>query len=102
MPLLSSSAMAGIPSSAHTAAISSGDDAPSRKLKAERACSSTYSVIARLHEPALAGEVTVHAIKRQPIFLLYSDIPLVAAPAIAAPPLARCAPRSRARHHLAT
>src|SRR5882762_888930 len=93
--------MAGIPSSAQTAAISSGEDAPSRKLNAERACSSTYSVIARLHEPALARQIAVHAIKRQPILLLHRDVPLVAAPAVVAPPLTRCAPRPRARRHLA-
>src|SRR5436305_9647572 len=101
MPFASSSAIAGIPSSADAAAISSGDDAPSRKLNAERACSSTYSVIARLHKPILALKIAVHAIERQPILLLYRHVPLIAAPAIVAPPFTRSAPRPRARRHLA-
>src|SRR4051812_15101327 len=102
MPLPSSSAIAGIPSSAHTDAIPSGDDAPSRKLNAERACSSTYSVIARLHKPALVREIAVHAVERQPILLLQPHIPLVAAPAVVAPPFTGSAPRPRARRNLAT
>src|SRR5207302_4352424 len=90
-----------MPDSAHTTAISSGEDAPSKKLNAERACSSTYSVIARLHKPALALEIAVHAVERQSILLLHGDVPLVAAPAIVAPPFTGSAPRPRARRNFA-
>src|SRR3954464_5663338 len=89
-----------MPNSAHTAAISSGDDAPSRKLNAERACSSTYLVIARLHEPALARQLAIHAVESHPILLLHRNVPLIAAPAIVAPPFARCPPWPGARRNL--
>ncbi len=52
-PSRSSNAIAGIPRLAHTAISSSGIEAPSRKLNAEREWSSTYisSQLAVLQEP---------------------------------------------------
>src|ERR1035441_3062317 len=80
--------MAGMPNSAQAPARSSGTDAPSRKLKAERACNSTYaSVIAALDEPAarLAADAVERAIAE-------GDVPFVARPGGGGPPIARSAP----------
>src|SRR6185437_10004758 len=88
--MLSRSRMASAewPSRAASTIRSSGSDAPSRKLNADRACSSTYSVIAALHEPTAAG-FAINAIKST---IAEGDIPLVAIPGFARPPAAGSAP----------
>src|ERR1035437_5341311 len=82
-------AMAGMPNWAQAPASSSGTAAPSRKLKAERACSSTYpSVIAAFHEPA--ARAAVEAVKNA---VGEGHVPFVAGPGVGSPPVARSAPR---------
>src|SRR5207302_4899566 len=80
-------------SSAARSINASGSDAPSRKEKAERACSSTYSVIRPLHIPIAGARIerdaahTLYALRCQP------DIPLFTAPVGLRPPLSIHAPR---------
>src|SRR5882757_8742317 len=94
MPLRSRRAIAGISRSAACCIRNSGRDAPSRKLKAERAWSSTYSVIGPLHIPAPRARIecdaadTFYAVGSQP------DIPLFPAPVRFRPPLPADTPRT--------
>src|SRR5947208_3649186 len=76
-------AMAGMPNSAQAAASSSGRQAPSRKLNADRAWSSTKLVIAAFYEPA--SRLAVDAIQRS---VGEGDVPFVARPGIDGPPVA--------------
>src|SRR3954464_2342272 len=80
-------AMAGMPNSAQAAASSSGRQAPSRKLNADRAWSSTKLVIAAFYEPA--SRLAVDAIQRS---VRECDIPFVARPGVDGPPVAGGAP----------
>src|SRR5712664_2470768 len=94
MPLRSRRAIAGISRSAACCIRDSGREAPSRKLKTERAWSSTYSVIRPLHIPAPRTRIecdaadTFSAVGRQP------DIPFFPAPVCLRPPLPADAPRT--------
>src|SRR5579884_494686 len=81
-------ASAGMSRFAACATRSSGREAPSRKLNAERAWS---SIIGPLHMPA-SFAVLKQAIQRA---IIQGDIPLIAIPGIAGPPVAGGAPRSR-------
>src|SRR5437867_11641344 len=88
--------MAGCSSRAACSARSSGKAVASRKLKALRACSSTYipgSVVNPLEAPggAIVGEPAERAIAEL-------HIPLVVDPRALGPPLPRRAPRSHAGH----
>src|ERR1044071_2483601 len=89
--------MAGISACAQAPASSSGTVAPSRKLNAERAWSSTKgSVIAALHEPT-----TRPAIQPVQRAIGKRDVPFVAHPRVGGPPVTRAAPRSGKFQHLA-
>src|SRR5258708_28850655 len=139
--------MAGMWSWAQTAASSSGMEAPSRKLKAERAWSSMYirtvlkpftteaqrktnlrtwersqnylrlfsvslclcgentfeilSVICALHEPASAEQIVYESIEGNGVFVLQGDVPLIARPGFALPPIAGRAPGAGLPEHVA-
>src|SRR5262252_7495321 len=98
MPSRSTSAMAGCSSRAACSAMCSGNGVASRKLKALRACSSTYidraaSVVDAFEPPggAVVGEPAERSLGQL-------RIPLVVDPPMLGPPLARRAPRPRAGH----
>src|SRR5690348_7587209 len=83
--------MAFIPKWAEAPISSSGTEAPSRKLNADRACSSTYpSVIAALDKPS--GRRAIDTVQRA---IAQGDIPFIALPGIDRPPVAGGAPGPR-------
>src|SRR5579862_5337163 len=93
MPLRSSSAIAGISNAAARCIRNSGIDAPSRNENADRACSSTYSVIRPLHIPAAGTRIKGNAAHALHALGYQSHIPLFAAPVGLRPPLPTHTPR---------
>src|SRR5687767_6031023 len=128
MPSRSSRAIAGICNSSPAAINSSGTEAPSKKLKADRACSSTYIglylclvlcalfftkykaqstkyflVVSAFDKPGISFQFAINAIKRLFLALIWHDchVPLVTRPASVAPPVAGSAPWTSHVDHLA-
>src|SRR6266404_3930523 len=94
----SRSAIAGMSSEAHRAISASGSEAPSRKLNADRACSSIYgSVIEAFDKPVPGIHAVINAIYAA---IAQVDIPLVTRPAAFCPPFARTAPRTGSCQHI--
>src|SRR5450631_1445250 len=73
----------------------SGREAPSRKLKALAACSSTYSVIEGGHAPFGVHDV-MHDAAEDPVLVrgLRNHIPLLNRPCFPTPPIAAQLPRA--------
>src|SRR5579884_176803 len=88
--------MAGIPSEAARSIRASGCDAPSRKLKALAACSSTYcSVIERHHLPPVVDEITHEAAaEHEAVGIAGDEVPLLLSPERGGPPAAVALPRT--------
>src|SRR6266496_3939982 len=90
-------AIDGLSICAHRVANSSGNEAPSRKLNAERACSSMYSVISALNEPGRRQSFAVDSIQAS---VVQADVPVITVPWVVGPPIARCAPWTRRLQHI--
>src|SRR5579875_4199466 len=88
--------MAGISSEAARSMRASGCDAPSRKLKALAACSSTYcSVIERHHLPPVIDEIVHEAAAEHGAARIAGDeVPLLLSPERGGPPAAVALPRA--------
>src|SRR5271156_791937 len=95
-PLRSVRAIAGMSSSQARLTSISGSDAPSRKLKALAACSSTYcSVIERDHLIDVLAYVTHKAAAQERSVLgTRNQIPMLKLPEHRVPPLTTCRPRA--------
>src|SRR5689334_4161744 len=76
---------------------SSGSEAPSRKEKAEAACSSTYSVINPVGPPLVPSRVVVDAVERAVRKL---HVPIIPQHRLAEPPAVLDAPGPRGHAHL--